>query len=122
MSTMTQALSPAHATRYDVPASRPRLVSARFAAALLSSFGALTSFYLLLSVTPMYAMSAGAGSAGAGLVTGSLMLTTVLAEFASPRLLGRFGYRPALARRVVLLGGPAPDLALPVWLAGLNGA
>ena len=65
MSTMTQALSPAHATRYhDIPASRPRLVSARFAAALLSSFGALTSFYLLLSVTPMYAMSAGAGSAG----------------------------------------------------------
>ena len=64
MSTMTQALSPAHATRYDIPASRPRLVSGRFAAALLSSFGALTSFYLLLSVTPMYAMSAGAGSAG----------------------------------------------------------
>ena len=50
MSTMPQALSPADATRYDVPASRPRLVSARFAAALLSSFGALTSFYLLLSV------------------------------------------------------------------------
>src|SRR5690348_17834189 len=78
MSTMTQALSPARATRYTSrhtgPASRPRLVSARFAAALLSSFGALTSFYLLLSVTPMYAMSAGAGSAGAGLVTGSLML------------------------------------------------
>ena len=39
MSTMTQTLSPARATRYDVPASRPRLVSARFAAALLSSFG-----------------------------------------------------------------------------------
>ena len=31
---------------------------------LMSSFGALTSFYLLLSVTPMYAISAGAGSAG----------------------------------------------------------
>ena len=64
MSTMTQALSPARATRHEIPASRPRLVSGRFAAALLSSFGALTSFYLLLSVTPMYAMSAGAGSAG----------------------------------------------------------
>jgi len=113
MSTMTQALSPAHATRYDVPASRPRLVSARFAAALLSSFGALTSFYLLLSVTPMYAMSAGAGSAGAGLVTGSLMLTTVLAEFASPRLLGRFGYRAVFAAGALLLGGPAPALLLP---------
>jgi len=121
MSTMTQALSPAHATRYTSrhtgPASRPRLVSARFAAALLSSFGALTSFYLLLSVTPMYAMSAGAGSAGAGLVTGSLMLTTVLAEFASPRLLGRFGYRAVFAAGAVLLGGPAPALLLPHSMA-----
>ena len=113
MSTMTQTLSPAHATRHDIPASRPRLVSGRFAAALLSSFGALTSFYLLLSVTPMYAMSAGAGSAGAGLVTGSLMLTTVLAEFASPRLLGRFGYRAVFAAGALLLGGPAPALLAP---------
>jgi MFS family permease len=117
MSTMTQTLSPVHATRYDIPASRPRLVSGRFAAALLSSFGALTSFYLLLSVTPMYAMSAGAGSAGAGLVTGSLMLTTVLAEFASPRLLGRFGYRAVFAAGALLLGGPAPALLLPHSMA-----
>jgi MFS family permease len=117
MSTMTQTLSPAHATRratrHGRPASRPRLVSGRFAAALLASFGALTSFYLLLSVTPMYAVSAGAGSAGAGLVTGSLMLTTVLAEFASPRLLGRFGYRAVFAVGALLLGGPAPALLLP---------
>jgi MFS family permease len=117
MSTMTQTLSPVHATRYEIPASRPRLVSGRFAAALLSSFGALTSFYLLLSVTPMYAMSAGAGSAGAGLVTGSLMLTTVLAEFASPRLLGRFGYRAVFAAGALLLGGPAPALLLPHSMA-----
>src|SRR6476661_5613412 len=117
MSTMTQTVSPVHATRHATrhgrPASRPRLVSGRFAAALLSSFGALTSFYLLLSVTPMYAVSAGAGSAGAGLVTGSLMLTTVLAEFASPRLLGRFGYRAVFAVGALLLGGPAPALLLP---------
>ena len=109
MSTMTQILPPVR----SIPASRPRLVSGRFAAALLSSFGALTSFYLLLSVTPMYAVSAGAGSAGAGLVTGSLMLTTVLAEFASPRLLGRFGYRAVFAVGALLLGGPAPALLLP---------
>ncbi|MFI5083765.1 MAG: hypothetical protein ACHQCE_22055, partial [Streptosporangiales bacterium] len=109
MSTMTQTLAPVR----SIPASRPRLVSGRFAAALLSSFGALTSFYLLLSVTPMYAVSAGAGSAGAGLVTGSLMLTTVLAEFASPRLLGRFGYRAVFAAGALLLGGPAPALLAP---------
>lgn len=114
MSTMTQTLAP---VRYDIPAARPRLVTGRFAAALLSSFGALTSFYLLLSVTPMYAMSAGAGSAGAGLVTGSLMLTTVLAEFASPRLLRRFGYRTVFAAGVLLLGAPAPALLLPHSMA-----
>ena len=121
MSTMTQTVSPVHATRHATrhgrPAPRPRLVSGRFAAALLSSFGALTSFYLLLSVTPMYAVSAGAGSAGAGLVTGSLMLTTVLAEFASPRLLGRFGYRAVFAAGALLLGGPAPALLLPHSMA-----
>src|SRR5207245_5359212 len=117
MSTTTQTVSPVHATRHATrhgrPASRPRLVSGRFAAALLSSFGALTSFYLLLSVTPMYAVSASAGSAGAGLVTGSLMLTTVLAEFASPRLLGRFGYRAVFAAGALLLGGPAQELLDP---------
>src|ERR1700745_622534 len=107
MSTMTQTLAP---VRYDAPASRPRLVTGRFAAALLASFGALTSFYLLLSVTPMYAMSAGAGSAGAGLATGSLMLTTVLAEFASSRLMGRFGYRAGFAARARPVGGPGPGV------------
>jgi MFS family permease len=89
------------------PAPRARLVSGRLALALLSSFGALTSFYLLLSVTPMYAAAAGAGSAEAGVVTGSLMLTTVLAEFASPRLMRRYGYRTVFAAGALLLGGPA---------------
>jgi MFS family permease len=41
------------------------------------------------------------------------MLTTVLAEFASPRLLGRFGYRAVFAAGALLLGGPAPALLLP---------
>ncbi len=108
---MTQTLSPGRGCR--IPASRPRLVTGRFAAALLASFGALTSFYLLLSVTPMYAVSAGAGSAGAGLVTGSLMLTTVLAEFASSRLMGRYGYRVVFAAGALLLGGPVPALLAP---------
>ena len=113
MSTMTQTHSHGRAARYRIPAARPRLVTGRFAAALLASFGALTSFYLLLSVTPMYAVSAGAGSAGAGLVTGSLMLTTVLAEFASSRLMGRYGYRAVFAAGALLLGGPVPALLAP---------
>ena len=111
MSTTTQTVSPSRT--HSIPASRPRLVTGRFAAALLASFGALTSFYLLLSVTPMYAVSAGAGSAGAGLVTGSLMLTTVLAEFASSRLMGRYGYRAVFAAGALLLGGPVPALLAP---------
>ena len=59
---MTQTVSPSRT--YSIPASRPRLVTGRFAAALLASFGALTGFYLLLSVTPMYAVSAGAEAPG----------------------------------------------------------
>jgi len=106
---MTQTLNQGR----PLPVTRPRLVTGRFAAALLASFGALTSFYLLLSVTPMYAVSAGAGSAEAGLVTGSLMLTTVLAEFASSRLMGRYGYRAVFAAGVLLLGGPVPALLAP---------
>ena len=113
MSTMTQTLNQGSAAPHRIPATRPRLVTGRFAAALLASFGALTSFYLLLSVTPMYAVSAGAGSAGAGLVTGSLMLTTVLAEFASSRLMRRYGYRAVFAAGALLLGGPVPALLAP---------
>ena len=70
----------AHRGQSDRPAPRARLISGRLALVLMSSFGALTSFYLLLSVTPMYALSAGAGSSAAGVVTGSLMLATVTAQ------------------------------------------
>jgi MFS family permease len=104
MTTMTR--DPGRTT-HSLKPGRARLVSGRLALALLSSFGALTSFYLLLSVTPMYAAAAGAGSAEAGVVTGSLMLTTVLAEFASPRLMRRYGYRTVLAAGALLLGAPA---------------
>ena len=76
-----------------------------------ASFGAMTCFYLLLSVVPLYAESVGAGGVGAGLVTGALMATTVAGELAIPRLLARFGHRAVLAAGLVLLGAPA--LALP---------
>ena len=76
-----------------------------------ASFGAMTGFYLLLSVVPLYAESVGAGGVGAGLVTGTLMAATVAGNLAIPRLLARFGYRVLLAAGLVLLGAPA--LALP---------
>ncbi len=95
------------------PAPRARLVSGRFALVLMSSFGALTSFYLLLSVTPMYAVSAGAGSSVAGLVTAALMLACVAAEFAAPALMRRYGNRVVFAFGALLLGGPALALLAP---------
>jgi MFS family permease len=113
MSTVTHARHPGHRQQSGRPAPRARLISGRLALALMSSFGALTSFYLLLSVTPMYAMSAGAGSAVAGVVTGSLMLATVAAEFASARLMRRYGYRAVFAAGALLLGGPALALLGP---------
>jgi predicted MFS family arabinose efflux permease len=82
----------------------------------VASFGAMTGFFLLLSVVPLYAGSVGAGGVGAGLATGALMATTVAGELAVPRLVARFGYRVLLAAGLVLLGAPA--LALPA-AAGL---
>jgi MFS family permease len=49
----------------------------------------------------------------AGVVTGSLMLATVAAEFASARLMRRYGYRAVFAAGALLLGGPALALLGP---------
>jgi len=116
---MTPTEHPAPSGPSGRPAPRARLINARLALALMSSFGALTSFYLLLSVTPMYAVSAGASSAEAGVVTGSLMLATVLAEFASTRLIRRYGYRTVFAAGALLLGGPALGLLAPHSVAAI---
>jgi predicted MFS family arabinose efflux permease len=85
----------------------PRLVSRELFLYFVSAFGAMTSFYLLLSVVPLFATSAGVGRTGAGLTTGALMLTTVAVELATPALLARFGYRAMLSGGLVLLGAPA---------------
>ncbi len=127
MSTVTHA-RPRRGTRRGTPRStgtpastgppRGRIVSGTLALVFLAEFCALTSFYLMLSVTPMYAAAAGAGSAGAGLVTGVLLLGTVAAELAAPILVRRFGYRALLAAGALLLGAPAlallPGGPLPV--------
>src|SRR5258705_5654918 len=94
-----------------IAAARPRLVSRALLLLFFAAFGAMTGFYLLLSVVPLYASSVGAGGLGAGLTTGALMLATVAAELAAPALLARFGYRVVLGAGLLLLGAPA--LALP---------
>ena len=73
------------------------------------TLGASVSFYLLLSVVPLYARLAGPGGANgaAGLATGALMFSTVAGELVTPRLTARFGYRRTLAAGLILLGAPA---------------
>jgi len=71
------------------------------------TFAALFGFQLLLSVVPLYAGEAGGGSSGAGLATAAFMLSTVLTQIQMPRVLGRYGYRRALAAGLLFLGVPA---------------
>ena len=83
------------------------MLSGPLALVFLAEFCALTGFYLLLSVTPIYAAAVGAGSAGAGLVTSVLLLGTVAAELAAPVLMRRYGYWTMLVVGALLLGVPA---------------
>jgi MFS family permease len=101
MSTLTQARP---ATADGAPA---RLLSLPLALTFLAELTSLTSFFLLLSVLPMLAAAAGASSSGAGLITGSLLLGTVIAEAAAATGIRRFGYRTMLAAGAALLGAPA---------------
>jgi predicted MFS family arabinose efflux permease len=110
------------------PPSPSPLVSRALALYFLVAVLGLTSFYLLLSVVPLYATSVGAGRAGAGLTTGTFMLMTVATEFATPALLARFGYRLVLGAGLLLLGVPALvliaslNLALILAVSMLRGA
>jgi predicted MFS family arabinose efflux permease len=88
---------------------------------MLASVGATTSFYLLLTVVPTVASARAGGEATpAGLATGALMLATVVAELATPRLVVRVGRRTLFAAGLVLLGAPAlllgPATGLPAVL------
>ena len=85
-------------------AARPPLVTRPLLLRFATVLGASTSFFLLLSVVPLYAVRSGGN---AGLATGSLMAATVCGELATPRLVARYGYRLALAVGLVLLGAPA---------------
>jgi MFS family permease len=80
------------------------------------------SFYLPLSVMPMFTKASGA-STGAGLVTGALLLTTVLVELMTPKLLARVGYRASLTAGLLLLGAPALALLVspaPAVIIGVS--
>jgi MFS family permease len=93
-----------------IPPARPPLVTRPLLLRFVTVVGASASFFLLLSVVPLYATASGGD---AGLATGALMLATVCGELATPRLVARFGYRSALAAGLLLLGAPA--LFLTAW-------
>jgi predicted MFS family arabinose efflux permease len=95
---------------------RPPLVTRALLLRFVSIFGASVSFYLPLSVMPLYLKSSGYGS-DPGLATAALLLATVVAELATPRLMSRVGDRLALATGLVLLGAPALALLRPASLA-----
>lgn len=101
-----------------IAATPPRLLTPAAVRLLAVDVAAMTSFYLLLSVVPLYASERGIGTAGAGLSTGVLMVAAVAAELATPALAARVGFGPLLAAGLVLLGAPA--LALPA-VGGLTG-
>jgi len=107
------------AARGEVNASRRRIMTRTLLLVFVSAVGGATSFYLLLSVVPLYATSAGAGGIGAGLVTGALMFSTVAAELATPRLVARFGYRLVYAVGLLLLGAPALALTASASMAAI---
>ncbi|MGC0419829.1 MFS transporter [Embleya sp. AB8] len=106
--------------------SPPPILTRAMVATIVAACGALASFYLLLSVVPLY-VADGAGAGAAGVVTGALMLSTVLAELAVPALLARFGYRAVFVFGLVLLGAPtmllsvSADLPLVVGVCLLRG-
>ncbi|MCX5360551.1 MFS transporter [Streptomyces sp. NBC_00124] len=112
----TSAKHPARTT-----GSRPPLLTRPLLLRFVSLIGATVSFFLLLSVVPAYAAESGGGGA-AGLATGALMLSTVLGELVTPRLVARFGYRVVLIAGLFLLGAPALALTASrdiVWIVAV---
>jgi predicted MFS family arabinose efflux permease len=69
-------------------------------------------FAALISVAPLWVARGGSGALGAGLVTGVLLLLTILTQPFVPWLLNRFGHGLVLAAGLVTLGLPAPFYAL----------
>ena len=85
-----------------------------FRSMLLATTLGFAGYSLLLAVVPLRV--AAAGEFAAGVTTGVLMATTILTQLAVPWLVARTGYRAVFAAGLVLLGAPAPLLALSAQL------
>ena len=82
MSTVTDMLPASFTTSRTriatvTPAPRPRLLTGPVVRLFAADFAAMVSFYLLLSVVPLYTADRGIRTAGAGLSTGGLMFTSL---------------------------------------------
>ncbi|MET3806760.1 putative MFS family arabinose efflux permease [Nakamurella sp. UYEF19] len=69
---------------------------------------AFASFFLTLSCLPLHAISIGASTGAAGLVTTVMLVSTVATQTLVPLMVGRFGLFRVLAVGLVFLGAPAP--------------
>lgn len=89
----------------------------------MMAFG-VAGFGLLLPLSPLWAVHGGADERGAGMVTATLMLLTVLTQLSVNPALKTLGWARLLALGLVLLGAPAPLQALSpqLWLVLLTSA
>jgi len=92
-------------------AARP-VSSWSFRLAMVATVLTFGGYALLLPVVPLWVARGGSGAFGAGATTGVLMLVTVTTQLAVPWLLARIGHRAVLGLGALLLGAPAPLLAL----------
>lgn len=103
------------------PVVSERILTPAFVRLLVAALGSGGSFFLLLSVVPLYVASAGSSDAGAGLTTGVMLAATVATEVGMTALLARFGYRVMMTAGLLLFGLPTLALlgtdALPLVLA-----
>jgi len=76
------------------------------------SCAGFSGYAILLTVAPLWAVEGGAGTAGAGLVNGVLLLFTVLTQLFVPRALRTLGWAPVLTAGLLLLGVPGVLLTL----------
>jgi MFS family permease len=114
---MTATYADRDAVARSAGPARPPIITRRLLLLFVADFGSLTSFFLLLSVVPLYAASSGEGRAGAGLATGALTFATVAGELITPRLVARFGYRAVFGAGLLLLGLPALVLTAAAGIA-----
>jgi predicted MFS family arabinose efflux permease len=92
-------------------AVRPPLVSRPLLVRFVSVAGVSVSFYIVLSVVPLFVRAVGASTNVAGLTTTVLSLSTIAGYLPTPRLVARYGHRVMLAAGMLLLGAPALVLA-----------